>query len=173
MSITKVRHKTIGAVSTLRSPSGFTLIEGMVAAGILAIGVLGLSAMQGIALGWNMTANGMTRATNLAADMMERIEYNRKNVTSYGGINTLNPCTASASSQPMARGDCDQWGNLLAGPFAAGLAGVQGQVIVGPTGPAALGQSSVEVRVTWTDAAGPNKTAIARRVSLMKVVAPE
>ncbi|MDN5941981.1 MAG: type IV pilus modification protein PilV [Nitrospira sp.] len=173
MSITKARQKIIGAASTLRSPSGFTLIEGMIAAGILAIGVLGLSAMQGIALGWNMSANGMTRATNLAADMMERMEYNRKNVASYGGINTSTSCTVSASSQPMARGDCDQWRNLLAGPYAAGLAGVQGQVIIGPTGPAALNQSSVEVRITWTEAAGPNKTSRSRRLSLTKVVAPE
>lgn len=173
MSITDFKQTKAVSASLVHSPSGFTLIEGMIASVILATGVLGLSAMQGIALGRNVTSNELTRVTNLAADMVERVEYNRKNAAIYGGINTANPCTIDAASQPMARGDCDQWKNLLAGPYAAALTGVRGQVLTTLTGPAALGQVSVEVRITWTELAGSNKVSRSRQVSLVKVVAFE
>ena len=61
--------------------SGFTLIESMVAATILAIGLLALSGMQSMSLRKNVSANELTRVSNLAADMVERIQFNRRNVT--------------------------------------------------------------------------------------------
>ncbi|MCS6316683.1 MAG: type IV pilus modification protein PilV, partial [Nitrospira sp.] len=62
---------------------GFTLIEGLVATAILGVGVLALAGMQAIALARNVDANELTRVTNLASDMTERIQYNRQNVDAY------------------------------------------------------------------------------------------
>lgn len=166
-------HKRATLRATFCRQSGFTLIEGMIAAAILTTGLLALSGMQAISLSRNMDANELTRATNLAADMMERIQFNRKNVTTYGGIDTSVACTISTTAQPMARGDCDQWDNLLASTYASGLAGVRGRVTVAATGPAGLNQSNVAVLVSWTEAAGANKVPRARQVTLTSVIAPE
>jgi len=44
-----------------RGEGGFSLIEGMLAAVILATGLLGLASMQGVSLSRNVDANEMTR----------------------------------------------------------------------------------------------------------------
>ena len=62
-----------------KSEGGFTLLEGMLAAVILATGLLGLASMQGFSLGRNVDANEMTRVTNFAADIVERVQFNRRN----------------------------------------------------------------------------------------------
>ena len=52
----------------------------MVAAGVLSVGLLGLAGLSGLSLGKNVDANDMTRVTNIAADMTERIQSNRQRV---------------------------------------------------------------------------------------------
>jgi type IV pilus assembly protein PilV len=130
-----------------RGEGGFTLIEVMAAALVLAVGLLAIAAMQDIALSRNVDANELSLITNLTADMTERMRYNAVNLTAYNGIDTLNAGTRPPISQPMARGDYDQWSARLA---ASGLQGVQGRVTVTASGPAALNQSTVAVQVTWT-----------------------
>lgn len=154
---------------------GFSLVEGMVASVVLGIGLLALSGMQSISLKRNVDAGEMTRVTSLATDMLERIQFNRRNALSYHGIDTNVVCTIDATAQPMARGDCDQWSSLLAGNFGSGLAGVRGQVnvaAVGPTAPS-LNQNLVTITLSWTSDAGPNQLARPRQVALTTVVAPE
>ena len=80
----------------------------MFAAVVLAIGLLALAGMQGISLGKNVDANELTLATNLAADMVERIQFNRRNAIVYKNIDTLNASTNPASNI-MASGDYTQW----------------------------------------------------------------
>ena len=76
---------------------GFTLLEGMLAAVILGTGLLGVASMQGFALGRNVDANEMTRVTNFAADIVERIQFNRRNALAYNGIDTaVAPCGTRA-----------------------------------------------------------------------------
>jgi type IV pilus assembly protein PilV len=158
--------------------SGFTLIESLIAGAILSVGVLGVAAMQGIALTRNVDSTELTRATNLAAEMIERIQYNRKNVAQYG-IDTSNatPCPQSAVTQAMAKGDCDQWVALLSNPQASGLVNVRG-VITAPAAPVGtlatlLNQYPVTVTVSWTGAAGDTKTARLKQVMLTTTVSPE
>lgn len=157
------------------SERGFTLIEGMIAAVVVAVGLIALIGMQAIALSYNMNANEKTRATNLAADMVERIQFNRANVDSYAGINTSAICALSLPA--MTLGDCNQWKNLLTSTYAAGLNGVQGVITVGAVGaggiPVLLNQRSVRVRLTWTGSAGAGKLAMARQVTLDTAIAPE
>ena len=55
----------------------------------------------------------MTRVTNLAADMTERIQSNRQRVLDYHNTNTGVACAQSVSTQRMALGDCTQWQTLV------------------------------------------------------------
>jgi type IV pilus assembly protein PilV len=153
--------------------AGFTLIEVMISALILAIGLLALSGMQAVSFSRNVDANELTVGTNLAADILERIQFNRKNVTAYNGIDTLGACTIAAGTQPMARGDCDQWRNLLGSSYAAGLNGVRGRVTVATIGPVGLNQRSVSVLMTWNGDVGADKTARPRQILINSVVSPE
>ena len=157
---------------------GLALVESMIAPVILAVGVLGVAGMQGIALTRNVDSTELTRATNLAAEMIERIQYNRKNIAQYA-IDTSNatPCPQNAATQAMARGDCDQWVALLSNPQASGLVSVRGVVTVSLllVGPLAtlLNQYPVTVTVSWTGAAGNTKVARAKQVVLTTTISPE
>lgn len=158
-------------MSKLTGQSGFTLIEGMIAAIVLAVGLLAVAGMQGISLGRNVDANEISRVTNVAADMVERIQFNRRNATAYNNIDTLNAATQPPTTQPMARGDYTQWQALL---NASGLTGVQGLVTVAATGPANLNQSQVTVRINWTGSV-KSETSVRRNktVVLTTIIAPE
>jgi len=137
--------------SRIRQEQGFTLIEAMLSSAILAVGLLGLAGMTTLSFTRNSDSNEMTVATNLAADLVERMQFNRRNlVNGYNGINlaSANPalCTQNPLTQGVARGDCLQWQARL---FASGLAGVQAQVAVAAVGPVTLNQNNIGVTVTW------------------------
>lgn len=150
---------------------GFTLLEGMIAAVVLAIGLLALAGMQGISLGKNVDANELTLATNLAADMVERIQFNRRNAIVYQNIDTLNAST-NPTSNVMASGDYVQWQTRLQG---SRLPSVQGRVSVTAMGPIVptLNQSQVIVRVDWQSSKASSSVLRTRNVTLTTVIAPE
>jgi type IV pilus assembly protein PilV len=162
-----------------RTESGFTLLEGMIATVILSVGVIAMGAMQGIAITRNVDSTELTLATNLASEMLERIQFNRRNVTAYAGIDTNNPCVLPAL-QTMAQGDCLQWQAMMANQAASGisqasvLTGVRGVVTVNPvvTVPP-LNQSRVNVVITWTGRNMGTTAAAPRRVMLDTTIAPE
>ena len=63
----------------LKSESGFTLIEALIAMVILTIGIMSLYTMQITAIKGNATANRLTTASTVAADCYERLlqaDYN-------------------------------------------------------------------------------------------------
>jgi type IV pilus assembly protein PilV len=158
-----------------RDEQGFTLLEGMLAAVLLGTGLLAMSAMQGIALVKNVDANELTRITTLASDMMERIQFNRRNAFSYNAINTQSPsnCNAiSATAQPQARGDCLLWDSLVDGTQ---LQNVQGTVTVSDViAPIVLSQRNVTVTITWMGSLASDSTVKrARSLTIQRVVAPE
>lgn len=160
---------------TCRDQGGFTLLESLIAMSILAIGLLGLASMHTIALSFNVDAKELGRATNLAAAMVERIHYNRRNSAAYDAMDTLNggnPCpnAPAGGSQPTARGDCLQWQADLGN---ANLTAGQGTVaVVNPVGPAALNQSRVTVNVSWRTKRGDSKVSRIANVVLQTVVTP-
>ena len=129
---------------------GFTLLEALIAMVILSFGLLGLAGMQIMALSFNVDAKELGVAANNAAEMLERIHYNRQNVTAYNGIDTTmtspTDCPNAQAGQTTALGDCLQW---QAGLNNSGLSSVQGLVTVAATGPVALSQNQVVVRVNW------------------------
>ncbi|MGB4067630.1 MAG: prepilin-type N-terminal cleavage/methylation domain-containing protein [Nitrospira sp.] len=162
-----------------RTESGFTLLEGMIATVILSVGVIAMGAMQGIAITRNVDSTELTLATNMASEMLERIQFNRRNVTVYAGIDTNNPCVLPPI-QTMAQGDCVQWQAMMTNQGASGisqasvLTGVRGVVTVNPvvTNPP-LNQSRVNVVITWTGRNMGTTAAAPRRVMLDTTIAPE
>ena len=159
-----------------QNEKGFTLLEGMLASLILTVGLFALSGMQGIALVKNVDANELTRMTTLASDMMERIQFNRRNAVAYNGIDTqsgTNCSGISATTQPMAAGDCLLWGSLVGGTQ---FENVRGTVTVSPNvfEPASLNQRNVTVTITWVGSVRSEHTVKrSRTLTLQRVVAPE
>lgn len=91
---------------------GFTLIEVLISMVILAIGLLGLAAMQGISLRDNLDSYNYQQATILAYEMQDRIRGNsevvwRGIIPSYSATACTKdaPCTAAQ----MAANDYGYW----------------------------------------------------------------
>lgn len=177
MSIeTSIKYSGLAGFSgKTRDNRGFTLLEGMLAAVILGTGLLAMSAMQGIAFVKNVDSSELTRVSTLASDMMERIQFNRRNVFSYDGIDTLSAtnCNAiSAATQPQAKGDCLLWDSLVDGTQ---LQNIRGIVAVSPViAPTQLSQRNVTVTITWLGSVKSDLTVKrARSLTINRVVAPE
>lgn len=97
------------------SVKGFTLIEVMISLVILAVGMLGMTAMQNESLKYNHAAFIDSQAQFLLADMAERIRANSGNNT-YAILFTETTPTASTNcasttctSNQMATWDINQW----------------------------------------------------------------
>jgi len=166
---------SVAAKDRWRSEQGFTLLEGMLAAVVLGTGLLAMSAMQGIAFVKNVDSSELTRVTTLASDLMERIQFNRRNAFSYNGIDTQSAtnCNAiSAATQPQAKGDCLLWDSLVDGTQ---LQNIQGRVTVSDLiQPTVLGQRNVTVTITWMGSVkSDSSTKRARSLTINRVVAPE
>jgi len=160
-----------------RRHEGFTLIESMVAAVILTTGLLALTGMQSFSLKKNVDANNQTRVTNLAADMLERVQFNRRKAASYHNINVSSgtiTCPTTAVDV-MANGDCTQWRTLLLSTNLQNIAGTVTMSNPTPPTPDPLGlnRNTVTVQVTWNEASGAGVTATTKTVRLDTVIAPE
>jgi type IV pilus assembly protein PilV len=165
-------HSTVHGRSGER---GFSLIEGMVASAILGTGLLALAAMQGIAMVKNVDANELTRMTGIASDILERVQFNRKNAVIYNGIDTQSPANCngiSAAAQPQARGDCLLWSSLVT---ATQLENINGRVTVSNLiGPTVLGQRTVTVTLTWTGSQNADSSVKrSRSLTIDRIIAPE
>ena len=155
---------------------GFTLLEAMIAAGVLSVGLLGLAGLSGMSLGKNVDANDMSRVTNIAADMAERIQNNRQRVLDYHNTNTSVACAQSASTQRMALGDCTQWQMLLANSGLTGATGLVTATRLDPdptANPVTMNRFLVTVTVNWQTRQTDVSTARTKTAIFTTVVAPE
>lgn len=153
--------------------AGFTLIEAMVSAIILTVGLLAISGMQSISLGRNVDASELSRVANLGADILERIQFNRYHAADYDNMTASAAATCPTSGiGPMAVGDCTQWRQLLLG---SGLPNIQGQIRATPiiTAPP-LNQTQITVTLSWTGAI-QSDTSIRRpkSIQVQAIVTPE
>jgi type IV pilus assembly protein PilV len=134
-----------------------------------------MSAMQSIAIVKNVDSNELTRITALASDMMERIQFNRRNAFSYNGINTqsaTNCNTISAATQPQARGDCLLWDSLVDATQYQNVMGIVTVSDIIP--PVVLSQRNVAVTISWVGSLNSDSTVKrARSLTINRVVAPE
>ncbi len=155
---------------------GFTLLEAMIATGVLSVGLLGLAGLSGMSLGKNVDANDMSRVTNIAADMAERIQNNRQRVLDYHNTDTTAACAQNPSTQRMALGDCTQWQTLLTN---SGLAGATGSITAtrldpDPTAnPVTMNRFLVTITVNWQTRKTDVSTARTKTAVFTTMVAPE
>lgn len=75
--------------------AGFSLIEVLVAMLVLAIGLLGLAALQAQGLRFNGEAFVRTQATVLAGDLIDRIRANRESAKDYADADLAGIMTAA------------------------------------------------------------------------------
>ncbi len=168
MSIIKRKHQ-----------HGFTMIEVLIAAVVLGVGLLGLAGLQAQSLQFNFSSYQRSQATILAYDIIDRMRANQSEVLAgnYNQALTNGPTsnvncqatTANCSSADMAAFDLTQWecslGNWnnnatclgfgIEGPLADGDGSVAVNVVAG--------RAQITVTVTWLDdrtldATNPNRT---------------
>ena len=105
----------------MKTNSGFTLIEVLIAVVILAGGLLGLAALQAASLKNNQSAYNRSQATQLAYDLADRV---RANVAGVGTYTTILPsaatvqadCTSvstTCTAADMATNDLKEWDTAL------------------------------------------------------------
>ncbi len=106
-------------VNMFARSSGIALIEVLVAVLILAVGLLGMAAMQGVSTQMTNGAEQRTQAILLSADMMDRIRANRSNRMAYNNI-TVDPAVTSCATDftpnnasTVSQNDIAEWSNLV------------------------------------------------------------
>lgn len=138
----------IGAESTISREKGFSLLEVLVAVVVLALGLLGLAALQLTSLQGGHGAYLRAQAALLAYDMGDRIRANRGVIDSYE-FTLGDPPACDEDLAPigtLAERDVDEWLNSL----ACLLPGGNGSVNVDSSGDTDV----VEIEVRWTDRQG-------------------
>jgi type IV pilus assembly protein PilV len=158
--------------------SGFTMIEGLVAGGILAGVLLGISGLQTMVMTQNVDSKERTVAMNLGTEMIERIESNRQKVLEYHNIDTAagTPCPQNVTSQRQTHGDCQQWRTMM---INSNLSGARGRVTAtridpDPTsGVPTLNRTNVVVVVNWDVKAKNSFFGQTVTTTLQTIIAPE
>ena len=105
------------SVSRRRRSRGFSIIEVLIALLVLAIGLLGLAALQAQGLRFNHDAYVRTQATNLAYDIVDRMRANRANVAGYTAGDPGGACDPLVAGVSM---DLTCWYDALADTLPAG-----------------------------------------------------
>ena len=106
-----------------RQASGFSLIEVLISLVILAVGLLGMTALQNEALKYNHAAFTESQALFLIADMTERIRANRESnnytieLTQPAPTEPVAKCNATpCTSTQMAAWDIYEWRAMVEDP---------------------------------------------------------
>ena len=101
---------------------GASLLETMISLFVLAIGILGILAMQAKSMQYNQSAHVYSQAIYLANDLAERIRTNPGSVADYLGdvpdadaspVTECNTVGANCSGQDMAAADLWSWSRRL------------------------------------------------------------
>lgn len=112
---------------------GFGLIEIFVALVVLAVGLLGLASLQGVALTRNNESYLRQQAALLAYDIADRMRANmagvrnpiNNNASSYHMSSTSVPtiinCLTSCTAAQQANNDIAEWANRLAAVLPGGI----------------------------------------------------
>jgi type IV pilus assembly protein PilV len=102
-----------------KKETGIALIEVLVAVLVLAIGLLGMAAMQVQSSQMTNGAEQRTQAILLTADMMDRIRANRLSSADYNGVSVDPTATSCATdyapdaTASVSANDITEWSNLV------------------------------------------------------------
>ena len=140
----------------MKTNSGFTLLEVLIAMVVLSVGLLGLAAVQATSLKNNQSAYFRSQATQLAYDMTDRMRTNK--LGDYNNkAGTTDDCkTNTCTPAQMAGYDLKQWNDELAKQLPSG----EGVVCIDDTPPdgtsktahACLGiGKAYAVKIWWDD----------------------
>jgi len=136
----------------MRRADGFTLIEVLIAITILAVGLLGVAALQVTSVRVNQSANFRSQATALAASMLDAMRANRAAVLRgeyYAGFADAACDTSAALPAVAAKRDLAQWRQQIACALPDGKGAVRFP-----------GDNKVIVAIRWSDArwSAPDET---------------
>lgn len=134
---------------------GFSLIEVLVALLILAIGVLGIAALQFKALRYSHDANLRTQISYLASDIADKMRINRNNIGSYAGasadhsvdVTDLGNKTCTITNGASATNDLNCWHNQI-----------DSLLPHGSTAAISVSGSLYTITMGWTDREGETHT---------------
>ena len=157
-SATRKRHCVGGPVQ-----SGFTLIEALVTAFILAVGIMGIVSLLSLSKVSQHESIQRTRAVVLADDILERIRRNPAGMSVYNvglsaplggasrGTEPVPNCqSGTCASDELARYDLWAWERLLDGTSA----------IVTDSGASTVGVRNVRACIDFTADVGRQNTGI-------------
>lgn len=103
-----------------RKQGGFTLIEVLVSALVLSIGLVGVAGLQAFSLKNNQSSFMRSQATSLAYDLADRMRANVASATANmyapaaATVEVSCKTTAGCSPQQMARHDLAEWNAAIA-----------------------------------------------------------
>ena len=127
-----------GVLEPHRRDGGFSLVEVLVALLVLAIGLLGLAALQAQGMRFNHDAYVRTQATNLAYDIVDRMRVNNTNLAAYTAADSGDACDPLVAGATM---DLNCWYRGL----AASIPGGSGLIV------ANAAANFYDVTVRWID----------------------
>ncbi|WP_333876975.1 type IV pilus modification protein PilV [Methylobacter sp.] len=127
----------------MKTNSGFTLIEVLIAMLVLAVGLLGLAGLQATSLRNNQSAYYRSQATQLAYDLADRMRANKLATTTYttGAASAKADCltTTGCTSSDMAANDLFDWNAALT------------KSLPGGTGAVTIAAGVFTITVSWDD----------------------
>jgi len=119
--------------ATPRTQKGFTLIEVLIAALVLSLGLLGLAGLHTVTLKMNQGSNLRTQANNLAYEIADAMRANRANAASYADDADASSCDPdfTSTASDLGSNDFEQWENRIACllPEGQGNISIAGNII--------------------------------------------
>lgn len=112
----------------MKTNSGFTLIEVLIAMLVLAVGLLGLAGLQATSLKNSQSAYNRSQATQLAYDLSDRMRANIIGKANYTAVlpssATAKPnclTTTGCSPADMAENDLFEWNSAVRNSLPSGI----------------------------------------------------
>lgn len=137
---------TLGSVKLQR---GFTLIEVLIAALVLSVGLLGLAGLQTTSQKLSLSSYHRSQAAVLAYEIADAIRANARNAEQYVGTRDPSSCDEDFSrtdSGSVSADDLNEWANRIACEFP-GSGAAQGDIRKSVTG----GTIKMTITVSWDD----------------------